>query len=111
MLINRLILLILNFKKMKNLFIGLMTFGFTIVASASNEVIVNPKNVVLIENVDTKNLVETNVEKASENDRTVTCSIYANGRWNTGSYSCFFCWGGANNSCISTLARELNIVM
>ena len=95
---------------MKKLLLGLCFFSAVLTASASNEVVILPANKVEFE-IQNLELLYHKTNAKAEPDRTYNCTLYANGKWNTGTYSCFFCWGGGENTCIANLARNLNIVL
>lgn len=95
---------------MKKLFLGLFFFSAVLTVSASNEVVVLPANNAVTE-IQNLELLPAETIAEAEPDRIFTCSLYVDGHWVTGSYECFFCWGGGHNGCIAALAKEQNIVM
>lgn len=49
--------------------------------------------------------------------KTVSCTLYTGvttanpSGWETFSYSCFFCWGGSQDGCIASAAKESGLVL
>ena len=88
---------------MKKLVFSLIAIGMMTVASASNGEVV--KKIIIP--AKTEIVVKEKIEEV----KTVTCTIYVNGHWVNHTYSCFFCWCGAMNGCISEAAKDNDIVL
>lgn len=63
------------------------------------------------EPVKEKKAVETSkIATSNEDVKTVTCSATINGSTYTMEYSCFFCWGGAENACKAALLDSIDAI-
>lgn len=52
-----------------------------------------------------------------EDVKTVRCTLHTGvtvanpSGWETFSYSCFFCWGGSENGCLASAAKESGLAL
>lgn len=69
----------------------------------TNEPVKEKKEVETSQNV---SLNKQNTEEV----KTVTCSATINGSTYTMEYSCFFCWGGADNGCKAALLDSIDAI-
>lgn len=83
---------------------------FTIIATAMISTIGFANNNEPVKEVKTEK--STSKENANNNEelKTVTCSATINGSTYTMEYSCFFCWGGAENGCKAALLDSIDAI-
>ncbi|CAH0334649.1 hypothetical protein FVB9288_00242 [Flavobacterium sp. CECT 9288] len=103
---------------MKKIVFCLLAVGMTAFASASTGEIGKPvKETVRKEIVSKKKLEKLKTVEVKEEVKTVKCTLYTGvttsnpSGWETFEYSCFFCWGGSENGCLASAAKESGLAL